>query len=402
MTVLFGIDRLIADPALRQPLVGKRVALVAHPASVTQGLAHSLDALAAMPEVHLTAAFGPQHGLKGDKQDNMVESPDFTDPDHHIPVFSLYGEVRRPSAAMIDHADVFLFDLQDLGCRIYTFVTTLLYLLEAVSGTGKSVWVLDRPNPAGRPVEGTKLLPGHESFVGAGPLPMRHGLTLGEMGRWFIDHYGLDVDYRVIAMTGWAPDTGPGFGWPTDRVWINPSPNAASLNMARAYAGTVMIEGATLSEGRGTTRPLEVLFGAPDVVARDVLAEMHRLAPEWLAGCALRECWFEPTFHKHVHQACSALMIHAEGAFYDHTLFRPWRLQALAFKAIRRLNHEYPLWRDFPYEYATGRLAIDVINGGPGLREWVDDAGTSPGDLDALASPDETAWLIETRPYLLY
>ena len=402
MTVHFGIDRLIADPALRAPLAGKRVALVAHPASVTQSLVHSLDALAAMPEITLTAAFGPQHGLKGDKQDNMVESADFVDPDHGIPVFSLYGEVRRPSAAMIDHADVFLFDLQDLGCRIYTFVTTLLYLLEAVSGSGKAVWVLDRPNPAGRPVEGTTLVPGYESFVGAGPMPMRHGLTLGEMGRWFINHYGLDVDYRVIAMDGWAPGTGPGYGWPADRVWINPSPNAASLNMARAYAGTVMIEGATLSEGRGTTRPLEVLFGAPDINAHDVLAEMNGLAPHWLAGCALRECWFEPTFHKHVHQACSALMIHAEGPFYDHAAFRPWRLQALAFKAIRRLYPDYTLWRDFPYEYVTGRLAIDVINGGPGLREWVDGAGALPGDLDALATRDEVAWCAETRPYLLY
>ena len=402
MTVLFGIDRLLADPALRQPLVGKRVALVAHPASVTHDLTHSLDALAAMPEITLSAAFGPQHGLKGDKQDNMVESPDFIDPDHHIPVFSLYGEVRRPTAAMIDTADVFLFDLQDLGCRIYTFVTTLLYLLEAVSGTGKAVWVLDRPNPAGRPVEGTKLLPGHESFVGAGPMPMRHGLTLGEMGRWFIDHYNLDVDYRVIAMEGWKPDNGPAFGWPEDRVWINPSPNAASLNMARAYAGTVMIEGATLSEGRGTTRPLEVLFGAPDISARDVLAEMQRFAPQWMAGCALRECWFEPTFHKHAHQACSALMIHAEGPFYDHAAFRPWRLQALAFKAIRRLYPDYPLWRDFPYEYVLDRLAIDVINGGPGLREWVDDVGSVPGDLDAHVAPDEAAWLTETLPYRLY
>jgi uncharacterized protein YbbC (DUF1343 family) len=402
MTVRFGIDRLIADPALRQALIGRRVALVAHPASLTAGLVHSLDVLAALPEVHLTAAFGPQHGLKGDKQDNMVESADFHDPDHGIPVFSLYGEVRRPTPEMIETADVFLFDLQDLGCRIYTFVTTLLYLLEAVSGTGKSVWVLDRPNPAGRPVEGMRLLPGHESFVGAGPLPMRHGLTLGEMGRWFIDHFGLDVDYRVVAMEGWSPDDGPGFGWPESRIWINPSPNAASLNMARAYAGTVMIEGATLSEGRGTTRPLEVLFGAPDLAARDVLAQMHRLAPEWLTGCALRECWFEPTFHKHAHQACSALMIHAEGPFYDHHAFRPWRLQALAFKAIRLLHPDYPLWRDFPYEYVQGRLAIDVINGGPALREWVDDPAALPGDLDVLATPDEAEWIDTTRRYLLY
>jgi uncharacterized protein YbbC (DUF1343 family) len=397
----FGIDRLLAEPELRQPLHGRRVALVAHPASVTNTLVHSLDALAACPGITLTAAFGPQHGLKGDKQDNMVETADALDPQYGIPVFSLYGQVRRPTPAMMDTADVFLFDLQDLGCRIYTFVTTLLYLLEAAAQAGKSVWVLDRPNPAGRPIEGTLLLPGQESFVGAGPMPMRHGLTLGEMGHWFIRHFGLSVDYRVIPMTEWQPE-GPGFGWPQDRIWINPSPNAANLNMARCYAGTVMLEGTTLSEGRGTTRPLEVLFGAPDVDARAVLGEMAALAPHWLTGCAIRECWFEPTFHKHAHQLCNALMIHAEGPAYDHHGFRPWRLQALAFKAIRRLYPDYPLWRDFAYEYENDRLAIDVINGGPGLREWVDDAGAAPGDLDALAASDEAGWAEQVAPCLLY
>ncbi|HXD03439.1 MAG TPA: DUF1343 domain-containing protein, partial [Novosphingobium sp.] len=385
-----------------KPLAGKRVALIAHPASVTDRLVHSLDALAACPDLKLSAAFGPQHGLKGDKQDNMVETADEIDPLHGIPVFSLYGEVRRPTARMMDSADVFLFDLQDLGCRIYTFVTTLLYLLEEAAKAGKSVWVLDRPNPAGRPVEGTTLLPGQESFVGAGPMPMRHGLTLGEMGHWFVRHFGLDVDYQVIAMEGWAPEAGPGWGWPESRIWVNPSPNAANLNMARAYAGTVMLEGTTLSEGRGTTRPLEVLFGAPDVDARAVLGEMERLAPEWLAGCAIRECWFEPTFHKHAKSLCSALMIHAEGRFYNHFAFRPWRLQALAFKAIRNLWPDYPLWRDFPYEYEFERLAIDVINGGPALREWVDDRSALAGDLESLAAADEAAWRAEIGDFLLY
>jgi uncharacterized protein YbbC (DUF1343 family) len=396
----FGIDRLLADPALRKPLEGKRVSLVAHPASVTDKLTHSLDALIEAG-VNVTSAFGPQHGLKGDKQDNMVETADDLDPRYGIPIFSLYGEVRRPTPAMMETADVFLFDLQDLGCRIYTFVTTLLYMLEAAAAQDKSVWVLDRPNPAGRPVEGTILLAGHESFVGAGPMPMRHGLTLGEMGHWFIRHFKLDVDYRVIAMEGWEPE-GPGFGWPESRIWVNPSPNAANLNMARAYAGTVMIEGATLSEGRGTTRPLEVLFGAPDVDAGAVLAEMERFAPQWMKGCALRLCWFEPTFHKHAKTLCNALMIHAEGAFYDHHAFRPWRLQALAFKAIRSLYPDYPIWRDFPYEYVFDRLAIDVINGGPALREWVDDVGSAAGDLEAVAAPDEGAWLDQRAPCLIY
>jgi uncharacterized protein YbbC (DUF1343 family) len=294
-----------------------------------------------------------------------------------------------------------LVDLQDVGCRIYTFVTTLLYVLEAAAEHGKSVWVLDRPNPAGRPVEGTTLRPGWESFVGAGPMAMRHGLTLGEIGHWFIRHFKLDVDYRVIEMEGWRPDEGPGFGWPPERPWINPSPNAANVNMARAYAGTVMLEGTTLSEGRGTTRPLE-LFGAPDIDARKLIAEMQRMAPQWLAGCTLRDMWFQPTFHKHVGELCSGVFIHAEGPTYDHQAFRPWRLQALGFKAIRKLYPGYDLWRDFPYEYVFDKLAIDVINGSPLLREWVDDDCAEPGDLDALAGPDETSWREETEPLRLY
>ena len=398
----FGIDRLIADPALRAPLEGRRVALLAHPASVTADLTHSLDALAALPGMNVTAAFGPQHGLRGDKQDNMMESPDYNDPVHGIAVFSLYGEVRRPTGQMMGAFDVLLVDLQDLGCRIYTFITTLLYVLEAAAAHGKSVWVLDRPNPAGRPVEGLTLRPGWESFVGAGPMPMRHGLTLGELGDWFIKTYGLDVDYRVVEMEGWRPDEAPGYGWPLgERVWINPSPNAPNLWMARAYAGTVMVEGATLSEGRGTTRPLEI-FGAPDIDGRKVIAEMQTLAPQWLKGCHLRDITFEPTFHKHSKQLCSGVQIHTEGPVYDHDAFRPWRVQALGFKAIRRLYPDFDLWRDFPYEYVTDRLAIDVINGSPLLREWVDDPSTTPADFDALAIPDETAWADERRGFLRY
>ncbi len=402
MAILFGIDRLLADSTLRAPLRGKRLALLAHPASVTGDLVHSLDALAACKDLKLTAAFGPQHGLRGDKQDNMIESPDFDDPVLRIPVFSLYGQVRRPTDAMLDTFDVLLVDLQDLGCRIYTFITTLRYMLEAAAKKGKAVWVLDRPNPAGRPIEGLKLRAGWESFVGAGALPMRHGLTLGELGEWFIKTLQLNVEYRAIAMQGWQPATAPGFGWPLgERTWINPSPNAPNLWMARCYAGTVMLEGTTLSEGRGTTRPLE-LFGAPDIDARRVIGEMQALAPEWLGGCQLRDCWFEPTFHKYVGKLCNGVQIHVEDARYRHDTFKPWRVQALAFKAIRRLYPSYPLWRDFPYEYEQGKLAIDVINGSPLLREWVDDAQATPGDLDSLAAVDEASWLEERQPILLY
>jgi uncharacterized protein YbbC (DUF1343 family) len=397
----FGLDRLLADPALRAPLAGKRVALLAHPASVTRDLTHALDALAACDGIEVTAVFGPQHGVRGDLQDNMMESPDFTDPRYGIPVFSLYGEVRRPTDASMATFDVMLVDLQDLGCRIYTFITSLRYVLEAAAAHGKEVWVLDRPNPAGRPIEGLTLRDGWESFVGAGAMPMRHGMTLGELGHWFIDTLKLDVAYRVIEMEGWSEDA-PGHGWPLgEHVWVNPSPNAPNLWMARAYAGTVMLEGTTLSEGRGTTRPLE-LFGAPDIDATAVIAEMRALAPDWLLGCTLRDCWFQPTFHKHVGQLCHGVQIHTEGPSYDHATFKPWRIQALAFKAIRRLYPDYDLWRDFPYEYAFGKLAIDVINGGPGLREWVDDAAATPADLDALTLPDEAAWRAERARFLLY
>jgi uncharacterized protein YbbC (DUF1343 family) len=396
-----GIDRLLDEPALRADLRGKRVALLAHPASVTQDLTHSLDALAALDEINLTAAFGPQHGLRGDKQDNMVESPTFEDPVHGIPVFSLYGEVRTPTPEMLDTFDVLLVDLQDVGCRVYTFITTLRYAL-AATAHGKSVWVLDRPNPVGRPVEGLKLRAGFESFVGSGPLPMRHGLTLGELAHCFVRRLNLNIDYRVIEMRGWQPGKAPGFGWPLgERSWINPSPNVPSLWTARAYPGTVLVEGTTLSEGRGTTRPLE-LFGAPDVDARKWLKEMQSLAPEWLKGCTLRPCWFEPTFQKHVGKLCAGIQIHTEGPSYDHAAFRPWRLQALALKALRRLAPGYALWRDFPYEYVRDRLAIDVINGSPLLREWVDDAAATPADLDALASADEREWEEERKGFLIY
>jgi uncharacterized protein YbbC (DUF1343 family) len=398
----FGIDRLLADSTLRKPLAGKRVALLAHPASVTGTLNHSLDALAALGDVRLSAAFGPQHGLRGDKQDNMIESPDFNDPVLGIPVFSLYGTVRRPTAAMMDSFDVLLVDLQDLGCRIYTFITTLLYVLEEAAKKGKSVWILDRPNPAGRPIEGLRLRAGWESFVGAGPLPMRHGLTLGELAHWFVRVKQLNVDYRVIEMQGWNPEAAPGYGWPLgERTWVNPSPNASNLWMARAYAGTVMIEGTTLSEGRGTTRPLE-LFGAPDIDAAALLKEMQSLAPQWLGGCRLRPCFFEPTFHKHVGKLCAGLQIHVEDATYAHDEFRPWRLVALALKALRRLQPRYGIWRHFDYEYERNKLAFDVINGSELLRGWVDDPSSTAADLDALAAPDEKSWADERRAVLIY
>ena len=397
-----GIDRLLADGALRRPLAGRRVALLGHAASTNHVGRHSLDALMSLGGLQITAAFGPQHGMRGDKQDNMIESDDYRDPIHGIPVFSLYGAVRYPTPAMLETFDVLLIDLQDIGTRIYTYVTTLVYVLEAAAAHGKTVWVLDRPNPAGRPVEGGLLEPGWESFVGAAPLLMRHGLTFGELARWLVAERGLELDLAVVAMEGYDPVAGPGFGWPRDELaWVNPSPNASSLNMARCFPGTVLIEGTHLSEGRGTTTPLE-LVGAPDLDVCRLMRRMETLAPEWMQGALLRCCAFAPTFHKHQGALCFGLQLHTDSIHYDHAGFRPYRCIALFLKALRTEYPDYPIWRHFAYEYETERLAIDLLSGGSGLREWIDDPAAEPGDLDVRLRRDERQWLEQRAPFLMY
>lgn len=397
-----GIDRLLAEGELRRPLQGRRIALLGHSASVNHVGRHSLDALMSLGGLDITAAFGPQHGMRGDKQDNMVESDDYTDPLHGIPVYSLYGDVRSPTDAMLDSFDVLLVDLQDIGTRIYTYVTTLAYVLEACAAHGKAVWVLDRPNPAGRPIEGSILEPGWESFVGAGPLMMRHGLTLGELTRWFVAVKGLDLEYEVIAMQDYDPQSAPGYGWPRDEIaWVNPSPNASSLNMARCFPGSVLLEGTTLSEGRGTTVPLE-LFGAPRIDICLLMQRMESLQADWMQGALVRCCGFEPTFHKHQGQLCHGIQLHTDSVHYQHMRFRPYRLIALFLKSLRLEYPDYPIWRDFPYEYETERLAIDLLTGGTFLREWVDDAAAEPADLDDRLRPDEALWQEQRRAFLLY
>ena len=400
--IQLGIDRLLANPELRKPLWERRVALLGHPASMTGDGRHSLDALMALGDVQITAAFGPQHGMRGDKQDNMVESADFLDPRYGIPVFSLYGSVRYPTPEMMDSFDVLLVDLQDIGTRIYTYVTTLAYLMDACAAVGKSLWVLDRPNPAGRPVEGTILEPGWESFVGAGPLIMRHGLTLGELAKWFRAERRLDLDLHVVAMEGYDPNEPPGYGWPlSDLAWVNPSPNAASLNMARCFPGTVLLEGTTLSEGRGTTVSLEVA-GAPDLDIARVLERMEGQRTGWTQGALIRPCWFEPTFHKHAGRLCAGIQLHTDNRLYRHDRFRPYRFVALLLKCIRLEYADCLLWRDHPYEYETERLAIDLLAGGTYLRDWVEDATAEPADLEDRLAPDEARWAEERAPFLLY
>jgi uncharacterized protein YbbC (DUF1343 family) len=394
-----GLEVLLEDKKLVQSLKRKRVALVCHPASVDAKLRHSFDVL--HQKIGLASAFGPQHGVKGEKQDNMIESDDILHHEYKIPIFSLYGKVRTPSKEMMNTFDVVLFDLQDLGCRIYTFITTLLYVMQECAKYKKQIIVLDRPNPAGRVIEGHSLRPGWESFVGAAEFPMRHGLTCGEMALYYKDRFALNVDLKIIKMKGYNPDKKPGFGWPMDRAWVNPSPNAPTLNMARAYPGTVMIEGTTLSEGRGTTRALEQV-GASDVDYAAVLKLMHKKAPQWLKGAVLRECYFEPTFHKHEKKLCHGFMFHTDLPEYNHEQFKPYRIIALMLKCIRELSPKYDLYRDFAYEYTVGKLAFDVINGGPELREWIENPKAKPADLDKALKKDEQAWAKTRKKYLLY
>lgn len=395
-----GIDRIVTDKKLQDELKNKKLSLVAHPASVTSSLQHSLNALSQMG-LKVVSAYGPQHGMRGEKQDNMMESEDYLDPEIKVPVYSLYGTSRRPTPQSVKEFDVCLFDLQDVGTRIYTFLTTLRYMMEACAQEKKSLWILDRPNPAGRPVEGTLLREGWESFVGAGPFPMRHGLTLGECARWFKRYLKLDLDLKVIAMENYNPHQAPFFGWPTQLSWVNPSPNAANPHMAKAFPGTVLLEGTHLSEGRGTTHPLELL-GAPDIDIHKILKRMHTQAPQWLEGVILRSCYFEPTFQKHQKKLCQGFQIHTDHPSYNHFKFKPYRLMALFFKALRQEYPHYSIWRDFHYEYESERLAIDLINGSPLLREWVDDSSSTIADFEAINHKDEIQWQAEIQEILLY
>ena len=423
----FGIEHLAAgfEPAPVERLRGKRVALLAHPASVDEELRHSVEVLVPWTrsnDVHLSALFGPQHGLRGEKQDNMVESQDFTDPTTGLPVFSLYGETRRLTERMIDHFDVLMVDLQDVGVRVYTFLTALGYILEDLHGrSDKEVWVLDRPNPTGRAQEGLSLDKGWESYVGVAPIPMQHGMTMGEFARWYREIRELSTKLTVVPMTGWSGRDARS-AWPEGRVWLQPSPNMPALSTARAYPGTVMLEGTTLSEGRGTTRPLSQ-FGHPDVDWSRVLRRASTFSSGHgrtvstsglcgegggsdaivdLFGCRVRQVTFQPTFHKHAGIPTPGVEIIAEGRFYEPARFRPYRLVAALLKAIRLEHPGLKLWTDPPYEYEYEKTPIDVITGGTRFREWVETREATWREMERMLQADEAAWRQESASWWMY
>lgn len=394
---------IFIEKKLYKKLGKKRVGLLAHPASVNSSLDHTADLLSKHLKSNFTCAFGPQHGMRGDKQDNMIESDDYKDPQLGIPVYSLYGKNRRPTKESLDQLDVLLVDLQDIGTRLYTYVTTLYYMMEAINGTGKEIWVLDRPNPAGRTIEGPTLEDNFISFVGChAGLMHRHGLTLGELGKYFMAEKKFDLDYFVVKMQGYSPNKAPGWGWPTsDLAWVNPSPNIPTLASCHTFPGTVLIEGTTLSEGRGTTRPLEVI-GASDIDGVAVIKEMEKISKKWIQGCHLRPCFFEPTFHKHSQKLNSGFHIHVDYKGYNAAKFNSFRIVVLALKAIRKLYPDYDLWKKPPYEYENEKMPIDLICGTAKIREWVDDKAAKPQDLEKFLKPNETLWKKSSKKFHLY
>lgn len=398
-----GLEVVLDSKALQESLKGRRVGYLGHPASLNQKLQHGLYLLHQHSSLQLSCGFGPQHGMMGDKQDNMIESEDYRDPITELPIFSLYGEHRKPTPEMLEAFDVLLVDLQEVGARIYTYITTLFYFLEACYQTNKEVWVLDRPNPIGRPVEGSFLRSGFESFVGAARLPMRHGLTLGEAALWYQKEKSLSsLALKVVEMEGYSLEKAPGYGWPLGEYsWVNPSPNVPRLSTARVFPGTVFLEGTTLSEGRGTTRPLE-MFGAPQLNHHRILKMMYQDFADWMSGCKIRTCYFEPTFHKFKGELCEGIQIHVDDQDYQHLKFRPYRLMSAYLKTVQSLYPGEKLWRDPPYEYEKDRMPIDLISGSSLLREWVEDSQATAGDWDQTLTQDEKLWQQERQEFQIY
>jgi uncharacterized protein YbbC (DUF1343 family) len=396
-----GVEVLLQDAQLLSQLKGKKLSLLAHPASVNKKLQHTLDLLMQMRDLNVVSGFGPQHGIKGDKQYNMDETPHAKDERYQIPIYSLYSDTRRPTAEMLSGVDAVLIDLQDVGCRIYTYVATLVYMLEACSEHNVEVWILDRPNPIGRKVEGSYLQSDWKSFVGEVELPMRHGLTLGELAKWYKNKQNLLVPLHVVPMEDYKPVSAPTWGWSEDLPWVNPSPQIPSLRSCRPYCGTVLLEATDLSEGRGMTNPLEVV-ASPQFPTESVLRIIEAQYKDWLKGCALRPTYFVPTFNKHKGQLCQGLHIHTDNCLYDYENFQPYRLMAAIFKALKQLAPSEDLWSSFHYEYEKDRLPIDLLTGGNFFRQWVDDAESSVSDFEYIMKVDEEKWAEERRPFLLY
>ena len=387
MHVRLGSERLLDSHLVS----GRRIGLLSNPASVDPQLQHVADRLAARDDVTLAALFGPQHGFNADVQDNMTETGHARDARRRVPIYSLYSETREPTSEMLAGLDALVVDLQDVGARIYTFIYTMANCLRAARRRGLPVIVCDRPNPIGGvDVEGPMLEPGFESFVGQFPIPMRHGLTVGELARLFNEHFGIGAELTVVEMAGWRRE----MYWDDTRLpWVMPSPNMPTLDTAIVYPGMVLFEGTNLSEGRGTTRPFEI-SGAPWIGARELSGHMNALG---LPGAIFRPVGFEPTFQKHARQACGGCQIHVT----DHSAFRPVVTGVALLAEYRRLDPQRFEWREPPYEYETVKRPIDILAGSSRLREQTE-AGVPAREIAARWEDDVREFLKVRERFLLY
>lgn len=389
MKIIPGIEVLIhSRPGF---LKGAKVGAVVHPASVLPDLRHTADVLLGSKEFRLVSLLGPQHGARGEKQDNMVESEFYRDPDTGMPVHSLYGDTRRPTEEMLHDIDVLILDLQDIGTRVYTFIHTMAYCMEACAGFGKKMVVLDRPNPIGGDrVEGNLLIPEHRSFVGLYPIPMRHGMTIGELALLFNSEFDINCDLTVIAMEGWRRDF-----WfdSTGLPWIPPSPNLPTPDSAAVYPGMVLFEGTQCSEGRGTTRPFE-LIGAPFIRSRQYTEHCNGLN---LPGVYFRSAYFQPTFNKWAGEMCGGVQVHVT----DRTLFEPYLTGIAAVSGVRLLYPELFKWRDPPYEYEFEKRPIDILCGSSEIPDMIE-SGVSLDRIRQSWQDDVEAFKRLRKPYLLY
>jgi uncharacterized protein YbbC (DUF1343 family) len=389
MSVRLGLERLLDGPD-RKLIQGQRVGLVCNPASVDSALVHAADRLE-RGDWTLTALFGPQHGFRSDLQENMIESPHAQDAKRRVPVHSLYSETREPTAQMLADVDVLVIDLQDVGTRIYTYIYTMANCLRAARTHGVRVVVCDRPNPIdGDTIEGATLDPAYVSFVGQFPIPMRHGLTIGEAARLFNDHFGLNAALDVVPMDGWRRSMYfDGTGLP----WVLPSPNIPTLDTAVVYPGAVLFEGALVSEGRGTNRPFEFI-GAPWIDGERLAAALNARG---IPGAHFRAVFFEPTYQKHAQTLCGGCQIHVT----DRAAFAPMRAAVEMLDAFKREAPTTRLWRDPPYEYEHVKPPIDILYGSDRLRQAID-AGDPPASIMKDWDRDEDAFRTLREKYLLY
>ena len=387
MRVQLGSERLLASPGLD----GKRVGVVCNPASVDHDFSHIADRLASHPRARLAALFGPQHGFRSDVQENMIETGHGTDHFRRVPVYSLYSDTREPTAAMLAGLDVLVIDLQDVGTRIYTYIYTMANCLIAARKHGVKVIVCDRPNPIdGVDLEGPILIPGFESFVGLYPIPMRHGMTIGELARLFNEHFGIGAELEVVAMQGWRREM---YHDAAQAPWVMPSPNIPTLESAIVYPGTVLFEGTSVSEGRGTTRPFEIV-GAPGIVAERFAGELNR---RQLPGAFFRPVVFEPVFHKHTKQACGGCQIHV----LDRQLFRPVLTGVALVAAFHAAGASQFCWRDPPYEYEREKLPFDILAGSSELREQIK-AGVRAEEIARSWEPAVATFRSVRERFLMY